>query len=93
MNCVSFGDKPAGTIAQLALRKTADMKRDQYPLVCQIIHNNTYVDDILDSVPDVETAVTLSKHIGEVLCAGGFKVKYWLIPKNNIIDNQQSPLE
>ena len=91
MNCVSFGDKPAGTIAQLALRKTADMKKDQYPNVWQIIHENTYVDDILDSVPDVETAVTLSKNIDEVLCEGGFKVKYWLIPKN-IIDNQLSQL-
>ena len=92
MNCVSFWDKPAGTIAQLALRKTADMKKDQYPNVWQIIHKNTYVDDILDSVPDVETAVTLSKNIDEALCEGGFKVKYWLIPKN-IIDNQLSQLK
>ena len=31
MQCVSFGDKPAGTIAQLALRKTAEMSTEKYP--------------------------------------------------------------
>ena len=28
---VSFGDKPSGTIATVALRKTAEMGQDKYP--------------------------------------------------------------
>ena len=30
MQVVSFGDRPAATIAQLALRKTAEMANDEY---------------------------------------------------------------
>ena len=77
MTCVSFGDKPAGTISQLALRKTADMKKDTYPDVWEIIHGNTYVDEILDT--GVQQAVELSKKVDEVLQIGGFIVKSWFI--------------
>ena len=63
MTCVSFGDKPDGTISQLALRKTADLKKDIYPDVWEIIHGNTY---ILDSVSSVQQALELRKKVDEV---------------------------
>ena len=37
---VSFGDKPSGNIATVALRKTAKMM-DEYPIASQVILNNT----------------------------------------------------
>ncbi|XP_068675344.1 uncharacterized protein [Montipora foliosa] len=40
---VSFGDKPSGTIATVALRKTAEMGRERYPQAAQIIQDNTYM--------------------------------------------------
>ena len=43
---VSFGDKPSGTIATIALRKTAEMTRKEYQEAADIIHNNTYMGDI-----------------------------------------------
>ena len=66
MQCVSFGDKPAGTIAQLALRKTAEMSKEIYPEAWQTITKDTYMDDILDSVSSVEEAVKLAENINEV---------------------------
>ena len=36
---VSFGDKPSGTIATIALRKTAEMTRDEHPQAADIIQS------------------------------------------------------
>ena len=56
---VSFGDKPSGTIATVALRKTTEMGREKYPQAAQIIQN-TYMDDIIDSTEDLPTAQTIA---------------------------------
>ena len=47
---VSFGEKPSGAIATVALRKTAEMSKDRYPEATEIILTNTYMDDIIESV-------------------------------------------
>ena len=53
---VSFGDKPAGNIATLTLRKTAGMRKETYPKAASVIQNSTYVDDIIDSVDSLNEA-------------------------------------
>ena len=40
MTSVSFGDKPAGTIAVTALKKTAEMGKDDYPLASKVVLKN-----------------------------------------------------
>ena len=49
MTSVSFGDKPAGAIASLALRKTAEINSSVSPRAARMITDNSYVDDICDS--------------------------------------------
>ena len=41
---VNMGDKPAGSIATLALRKTAEMNVDEFPVESKIIINSSYMD-------------------------------------------------
>ncbi|XP_068758047.1 uncharacterized protein [Montipora capricornis] len=67
---VSFGDKPSGTIATVALRKTAEMGADRYPEATQVIKENTYMDDIIESVPTKEKATKLAKDIEALLDEG-----------------------
>ena len=74
---VSFGDKPAGAIASLALRKTAEMQKDNHPRVANMIIRNSYVDDIVDSFEDTETAKEATKKADNILAAGNFKIKEW----------------
>ena len=75
---VSFGDKPSGTIATVALRKTAEMGTDKYPKAAQVIKENTYMDDIIESVPTKEKATKLAKDIEALLDEGNFKMKEWI---------------
>ena len=79
---LTFGDKPAPAMAQTALRKTADEAKEVFPAVAQVIKDNTYMDDICDSVPTTEEACELTKDIDSVLETGGFKVKGWV--SNNV---------
>lgn len=83
----SFGDRPAGAIATLALRKTAELGKDDYPTAAATIINNSYVDDIVDSVPSHADANRITKEIDQLLKPGGFEIKEWVVSK---IDNEEN---
>ena len=74
---VSFGDKPSGAIATVALRKTAEMGEDQFPEATRVILNNTYMDDIIESVETREKAKQITGDIEKLLDKGGLKLKEW----------------
>ena len=43
MNVVSFGDKPAGAITMVALRETALLCKERYPVASQTLLENIYI--------------------------------------------------
>ncbi|XP_068750786.1 uncharacterized protein [Montipora capricornis] len=90
---LTFGDKPAPAMAQIALRKTADEAREDFPEAAQVLKDNTYMDDICDSVCTEEKARELTKCIDSVLETGGFKVKGWLSNKANSKTDQEERKE
>ena len=68
-------------MTQIALRKTADEAKKDFPGAAQVLKDNTYMDDIYNSVRTEEKARELTKCIDSVLETGGFKVKGWLSNK------------
>ena len=79
---VSFGDKPAGNIATLALRKTAEMGKETYPKAANVIQNSTYVDNVIDSVDSLNEAKELTEDIVRLLQPGGLKSSTGLFTVN-----------
>lgn len=75
---VSFGDKPSGMMATIPLRKTAEMTRNEYPEAADIIQNNTYMDDIIESKDNFAMARKQSQDIEKGIVKGGFRVKEWI---------------
>nr|XP_054768267.1 uncharacterized protein LOC129275809 [Lytechinus pictus] len=75
---VTFRDKPAPAMAQIALRRTAEEGRGAYPEAASVIERDTYMDDICTSVSTVEEGRNLTHDLDEVLDTGGFKVKGWI---------------
>ena len=63
LSSVSFGDRPAGNIAMIALWKTAQMGKEKYPDASNVILKNTYVDDIVESFKDKGTAIKIDELI------------------------------
>lgn len=78
---LTFGDKPATAMAQIALRKTAQLNKDEYSKAADVLTNNVYMDGICDSVDTVKEAQRLTKEMDEVLKTGGFSVKGWISNK------------
>ena len=79
LTTVTFGDRPSGTIATLALRHTAERFGGEFPVVQDMIINNTYVDDILYSTDTIENALRLIKDTENILSQGNFRVKHWIV--------------
>ena len=62
----------------VALRKTAEMGQHKYPKAAKVIEENTYMDDVIESVADKEQAKNLTHDIESLLNEGSFKMKEWI---------------
>jgi len=58
---LTFGDKPAPAMAQIALWKTADEAKKDFPEAAQVLKDNSYMDDTCNSVHTKEQARELTK--------------------------------
>ena len=76
---LTFGDKPAPAMKQIALRKIAEEAKGAFPAEAREIQDNTYMDDICDSVPTKVEPRDLTRDIDSVLETGGFRVKGWVL--------------
>ncbi|KAL3973670.1 mitochondrial-processing peptidase subunit beta [Sarotherodon galilaeus] len=77
---VNIGDKPAGCIAQLAMRETASLSSFSHlKEERQVLQQDSYVDDILTSHNDMNQLEVITENIGRILKAGGFELKPWVL--------------
>ena len=72
---LTFGDKPAPAMAQIALRKRAQENKADYPEAAEVLTNNVYMDDKCESKDTVKEARKLTEDIDKVLKTEGFNVK------------------
>ena len=75
---VTFGDRPGGIIASLALQRTAEMNSKDYPCGAEAIKRNMYVDDLLKSVETIAQAKQLIQEVEVILKNGRCFIKHWL---------------
>ncbi|XP_070403557.1 uncharacterized protein [Nothobranchius furzeri] len=81
---VNMGDKPAGCIAQVAMRETAKLpafahlKEEQ-----EVIQHDSYVDDILTSHKSLDQLKVITTNVKLILKAGGFELKPWIFSGQN----------
>ena len=85
ITAVSFGDRPAGAIASLALQKTAQMGEARYPQASFMIKKNTYMDDIVGSLDSNEDVERITTNIEEILKKGSFEIKEWITSYSSAI--------
>ena len=72
---VIYGVKPSGNQAEYALRETARLQKNQYPRVCEVVHDDIYVDDCLSGEDTTEKAIKSTEELKVVLARGGFTLK------------------
>ena len=81
---VNMGDRPAGAIATEALYKTADMFQSDMPRASELLKGNSYVDDLMDSVPSIKEAKELTEGAEHMMSKGGFIIKFWLFSGDHV---------
>ena len=90
MTALNMGDKPSATIAQVALRKSAESAQDAYPESANIILKNAYMDDIPASVKTDKEAIQYMSEIDEILKQRGFRIKKWFHNCNVPTTNEET---
>jgi len=76
---VNIGDRPAGCIAQLAMRETARLPKFSHMVEeRRVLEEDSYVDDILTSHNDLGKLDKITRGVEEILTAGGFSLKPWV---------------
>ena len=79
LTAVPFGDRPSGCIVMLAMKETAKMMKNEYPTAYRIIDEDSYVDDIIHSMDNIDEVRTATKEVEHVLEQASFKIKNWTI--------------
>ena len=79
-----MGATPSSCIATEALFATADRFEQVSPRAADVIRNQSYVDDVYESIPpsnlpNENAAMSLAREINEVAKLGNFHFKPWLI--------------
>ena len=72
---VTFGDRPAAAIATVAIQNTANVFGHLNQKAAEKIMKDSCVDDIVTEEEDVESMISLTNGIEQILARGGFKVK------------------
>uniref|UniRef100_G3N9L1 Reverse transcriptase domain-containing protein n=1 Tax=Gasterosteus aculeatus TaxID=69293 RepID=G3N9L1_GASAC len=76
---VNIGDKPAGCIAQLAMRETANLPQFSHlEEERRVLQEDSYVDDLLTSHDNLDQLEVITGNVEQILKAGGFELKPWV---------------
>ena len=73
----NFGASPANCIATCALRNTADMFADIYPVESREIKEQTYIDDELTAAPSKAEALVKTQRWDEIKAEASMPNKGW----------------
>ena len=96
---VNMGDKPSGSIAQIAMRKTAELPQyNEMKTERRVVVEDSYVDDIMTSHNDKGELQKITKGVSDLLRGGNFHVKEWIMSgeptpnkDGNLIATKTSP--
>ena len=75
MTAINIGDKPSGSMAIVALKKTLEMKTIEYSLSSSNMVMKSYMNDIIDSIQTYKKDKIVSEEINMILEIGCFLFK------------------
>ena len=90
MMVVIFGARCSPTLANYALRRTAEDHEedtDESRAAAAVVKHNFYMDDLLVSVPDVQEAKKMRTNVAELVAKGGFRLTKWTTNKPEVLQD------
>ena len=87
-----YGVKSSGNQSEYALRETANLLKDDYPEVHNLVQNDIYVDDCISGCDSITSCHQLADELTLVLRRGGFNLKGFTFsgqtPSKELSNNQ-----
>ena len=74
---LNFGDKPAPDIASSSIHFLANMSKEEFQAAAEVLHKQSYVDDIGGSCKDSSSVKQITTEIDAILNKGQFNIKEW----------------
>ena len=87
--CVNFGDRPAGCVAQAALRETARLYRDLSVAASERLIRDSYCDDIVTGGGCMAEVQGLADDMGKIVGLGGFVFKDVVVSGQELSGEQE----
>lgn len=87
LNTVTFGVTSSPYLAIRTLLQVAKDLGERYPLAAQVIKSDTYVDDIVSSVPTLAIACETKTQLVNMLGEAGFELRKWASNDSKFIDS------
>ena len=84
-NRLVFGVNSCPFQAQLVTQRHAELAKDRLPLAADSVLKSTYMDDTLDSVPDVPTAIELYQQLSSLWRSAGMHARKWVSNSEEVI--------
>ncbi|XP_037909904.1 uncharacterized protein LOC119650835 [Hermetia illucens] len=88
---VTYGTSSAPYLATRCLEKLASENATKYPLGCEVLRRDFYMDDLMSGANNLTTAKEIQRQLVTVLKKGGFKLRKWSSNHNNLL--QEIPSE
>ena len=83
---IVFGVNCSPFLAQYVSQRHAKDHMQEFPLGAETIINSTYMDDSLDSAPDLDTGLELCRQLDRLWKKAGMKPHKWLSNKPEILE-------
>lgn len=96
LNTVTFGLTPSPYLALKCVQELTKQEAQKFPLACERVRTDSYMDDVCSSVPSEESAVQLQQELIGLFKSGGFELSKWAsnskavlcnVPNENKIQN------
>ena len=86
-DCMVFGVNASPFQAQFVAQEHAKKYQSEFPLAADTILKSTYMDDSMDSVPDMKTAIELYNQLLELWGSAGMYARKWLSNEPEVLRN------
>ncbi|XP_075158086.1 uncharacterized protein LOC142231359 [Haematobia irritans] len=77
LNTVTYGTCSAPYLSIRILQQLAEDEYDSYPVACDVLKTDTYVDDVISGADTLTEALALHDHLVKLLASGGFNLRKW----------------
>ena len=84
---VVFGVNSSPFQAQFVAQEHVKKYQSEFPLAAETILKSTYMDDSMDSVPDVKTAIELNNQLSELWGSAGMYARKWLSNEPEVLQS------